>query len=105
MKSFDINKIRLKIQSPHITLDDGLNDYILNQIEKLGKIYGNIEGCEMMFRDEKNKNKENCAVEAKIFVPAHVFFATGKSDSFRLSIKIVFDDLHHQIYKFKEKIQ
>jgi ribosomal subunit interface protein len=104
MKTFDINKIQLKIQSPNITVNGEFNDYILGQIEKLGKTYSRIERCEMMLKDEKSDNKKNCSVEAKIFVPGNVLFASDKNENFRQASKAVFEDLNNQLLKFKGKI-
>ena len=104
MDTFDINKIQLKIQSPGVVVNEELNTYIHGQIEKLGKVYNRLEGCELMLREEKSSTKQNSTVGAKLFIPGEVIFASGKSENFKLAVKIVFDDLHEQLYKFKEKI-
>ncbi len=101
MEAFDINKIQLKNQSPHVTVSDELNEYIITQIEKLGKIFNRIERCELMLLTRKNSQKDVCEVEAKLFVPGKVLFAKEQKANFRLSTQHVFDDLYNQLYKFK----
>jgi ribosomal subunit interface protein len=105
MKAFDINNIQLKVQSPGVELDDELSNFIIRSLEKLGKTFGNITGCEMMLKNEKDSKKMDCEVEAKIFVPGNVLFASAKNSSFRLASGLVFDDLHDQLYKYKEKLK
>jgi ribosomal subunit interface protein len=104
MHSFDINKIQLKIQSPHVRVNDEFNDYMIEQIEKLGKIYSRIERCEIMLHTRKNDQKEFCEVEIKIFVPGKILFAKEQKSNFRLSAQSVFEDLHNQITKFKGQL-
>ena len=104
MKTFDINNIQLKIQSPDVHVNEELNTYILGQIEKLGKTFSRIERCEMMLKAEKNSKNQNCQIEGKLFVPGQVLFASSKSDHFRMAAKMMFEDLHDQLYSFKEKM-
>jgi ribosomal subunit interface protein len=85
-------------------VNDEFNDYILGQIEKLGKTYGRIERCEMMLRDEKSMDKKNCGVEVKLFVPGNVLFASAKSENFHQASKSVFEDLNNQLLKIKGKL-
>jgi ribosomal subunit interface protein len=105
MKAFDVNNIQLKIQSPGVELNEELSDLIIRQLEKLGKTFGNITGCEMMLKNEKDSKKKDCEVEAKIFVPGNMLFASAKDSNFRLASGMVFDDLHDQLYKYKEKLK
>ncbi len=100
-ESFDINKIQLQIQSPHVTINEELNDYIIAQIEKLGKLFNRIERCEAMLLTRKNSQKEVCEMEVKIFVPGKTLFAKEHKANFRLAAQFVFDDLYAQLQKFK----
>jgi len=105
MKAFDVDNMQLKIQSPGVELDEELSSLIIRRLEKLGKTFGNITGCEMMLQYEKDSRKQDCEVEAKIFVPGNVLFASAKNTSFRIASGMVFDDLHDQLYKYKEKLK
>ena len=75
MKTFDVNNIQMKIQSPGIELGGVLEDYLINQIEKLGKIFPRIKKCEILFREEKNNKMKKFVVEAKLFVPENIHFS------------------------------
>jgi ribosomal subunit interface protein len=103
--SFDINNIQLKIQSPHVTINEELNDYIILQIEKLGKLFHRIERCEAMLLTRKNDQKDVCEMEVKIFVPGKVLFAKEHKVNFRLAAQFVFEDLYNQLYKFKDQLK
>ena len=102
MGKFDINSVQLKIQSPQITIDEKLNDYILARIEKAGKVFNRIERCEMTLRAEEDDRKNDCFVEAKLFVPGAVLFASDKKSSFRQAVQIVFDEIQGQLTAYKE---
>lgn len=104
MKAFEINNIQLKIQSPNLVVDEKLNDYIIVQIEKLGKKYGRIKKCDVVLKVEKSDKKKNCAVEVKLYVPGQILFAGDKQEEFQVAAKMVFDDLSEQLSRFKEKI-
>src|ERR1039457_1869002 len=104
MNTFDINKIQLSIQSPHFKVNDEMHNYILSEVEKLGKTYNRIEKCEINLRVIANNTVDNGEVEAKLFVPGNVLFASVKNSDFKLASKQVFADLKEQLSKFKEKI-
>jgi|ERR1017187_2069582 ribosomal subunit interface protein len=104
MNTFDINKIQLTIQSPHFKVNDELNNYLIAEVEKLGKTYSRIDKCEIVLRVIANKPMNNGEVEVKLFVPGNVLFATVKNSDFKLASKKVFEDLKEQLSKFKEKI-
>jgi len=105
MKTFDVNDIQLKIQSPGITVNEELENYLVTHIEKLGKTFPRIKKCELVLREEKNGSKKNCLAEAKLFVPGNILFARSQEDNFRLASKNMFDDLREQVVKVKERFE
>lgn len=105
LEAFDINKIQLKIQSPHVAINEELNDYIIAQIEKLGKLFNRIDRCEAMLLTRKNSHKDVCEIEVKIFVPGKMLFAKEQKANFRLAAQFVFDDLYNQLSKFKGQLK
>jgi putative sigma-54 modulation protein len=105
MKIFDINNIQLKIQSPGMSVSASLEGLLTRHIEKLGKTYPRIKKCEMLLRELKKKHDRNCMIEAKLFVPGNVLFAKDEEESFELAAKNMFEDLHDQLQRFKEKLQ
>jgi len=105
MKTFDINNIQLTIQSPGITISDELQTHLISQVEKLGKIFPRIIKCEILLRNETNSSMRNCVTEIKLFVPGNLFFSKEQEDNFSHAINKVFDDMHEQLYKMKDKKQ
>jgi ribosomal subunit interface protein len=103
MKTFDVNNMQLKIQSPGMVLDDALETYLVSHLEKLGKTFPRIKKCEMLLREEKNGSKKNCLAEGKLFVPGHFLFASSQEDNFKIAAKNMFGDLRDQLLKVKER--
>src|SRR3569832_183850 len=102
---FDINNIQLKLQSPGITLEPFLEAHLLEQLEKLGKTFSRITGCEMLLKTEKLDKGQNCFIEAKLLIPGHMIFSKQQADNFKLAAAKLYDDLHDQLIRTKEKMQ
>ena len=105
MKTFDINNIQLQIQSPGINVDTTLENFLISHIEKLGKAFSNITKCEVVLKEQKDSKGKNCLVEAMLFIPGSMLFSKEHEDNFHLAAKGVFEDLHDQLMKAKEKMQ
>ena len=103
MKTFNVNNIQLKMQSPSVRISSDLLNYIISHIEKLGNTYSRIKKCELIFKNENDSQNNNCVAEIKLFVPQNVIFAKDHCNNFRLAFKNVFDDLYEQLKKIKEK--
>ena len=104
MNTFDINRIPLKIQSPHVTTNSALHTTILLEVEKLGKLFSRISKCEMMLRID-NKRNSPCEVDIKVFVPGNMLYTRGRGDEFPPAVTQAFKDMHEQLRRYKEKIQ
>ena len=105
MKTFDINKIQLTIQSPGIVIDEKLQNYLISKIDKLGRTYLRIKKCELVLRLEKNSQNKNFITEGKLFVPRNILFAKQRDVNFKIASRKMFDDLFDQLLKHKEKRQ
>lgn len=103
MKTFDINNIQLKIQSPDEHFDPAMEEYCVTQVEKLGVIMPRITGCEVMLTREKESHKKNSIAEIKLFVPGAVLFSKEQDENYRLAAKHAFDDVRDQLLKLKGK--
>lgn len=82
MKTFDINNIQLKVQSPGTVVSIDLEKYIINQVEKLGKTFSRIKKCEMLLKVERNGRNKNFMVETKLFAPDTILFSKENEDNF-----------------------
>jgi putative sigma-54 modulation protein len=105
MKTFDVDNIQLKIQSPGMSIPSSLEEYLFRHIEKLGKTFSRIRKCEMLLRELNKKHDRNCMIEAKLFIPGTILFAKDEEGNFELAAKKMFDDLHDQLLRYKERIQ
>jgi ribosomal subunit interface protein len=103
MKTFDVNNIQLKIQAPGVQLTPELVNYILQQIDKTGKLFDGIKKCEMILKQEKNDRKNNFTVEAKLFIPDNILFASLQDSDFKITVKNAFDNLRDQLMKSKDR--
>ncbi len=104
MKAFDINRIPLKIQSPHVTTNSVLHTNILAEVEKLGKHFSRISKCEMMLRID-NKRHSPCEVDIKVFVPGSMLYTRGRANEFPPAVASAFKDMHEQLRRYKEKME
>ena len=105
MKTFDVNNIQLKIQSPGMTVPASLENFLIAHIEKLGKIFPRIKKCETLLREQKDSRNKTCKIEAKLFIPRTMLFAADEADNFEFAAKNMFDDLRDQLLRYKEKVQ
>ncbi len=103
MKTFDINSIQLNIQSLHFKIDEDLHNYLLTEIEKLGKTYYKIEKCDLVLKLEKSSIGNDCIVDAKLFVPGTTLYSLANSNDFKLAAKKVFEDMREQLLRHKDK--
>ena len=104
MEKFDINRIPLKIQSPHVVTNSELHTLIHAEVEKLGKVFSRISKCEMMLRID-NKRNSPCEADIKIFVPGGMLYTRGRANEFPQAVALAFKDMQVQLQKFKEKLK
>ncbi len=98
---FDVNNIQLKLQSFDTTVNSDLLNYIISHIEMLGSSFTRILKFELILKNEKDSQVNNCIAEVKVFLPGNVFFASDHCGSFKLAFKNVFEELNDQLMKFK----
>ena len=101
MQIFDVNNIQLKMQSFDAKINSDLLNYIISHIEMLSSSFSKILKCELILKNEKNSQADNCVAEVKVFLPDNVFFASNHCGSFKLAFKNVFEELNDQLLKFK----
>lgn len=104
MNDFDINAIQLKIQAPGVSIDGDFNDFMLDQISKLGNLFSRIKKCELMLRSESNR-KHIMEADIKLFIPGEILYASGQNADLRIAVIEAFHDVHEQLLKYKEKLK
>jgi putative sigma-54 modulation protein len=96
--------MRVTIQSPHITMSEKQEEFIINKFSHLDKIYSRIEGCHVIFKREKSSTQNSWLIEAKLTVPGNDLFASEAAENLELAVDRVCADLESQLRKRKEKL-
>jgi putative sigma-54 modulation protein len=91
------------IQSPHLKVSAKVQRGIKAKFDRFEKLFDRIEQCSILLKKEKNDEKENYIVEAKLAVPGNDLFAREQEGSFELAAEKACIDLENQIKKRKAK--
>ena len=97
--------MNIKIQSPHFTLNKGLNDFVTKKVKKLSRLYDRIEAGEVCLKLDKSDTDKNKICEIRLAVPGKDLFAKRKSDHFDKAVNETVDVLERQIEKMKTKFE
>ncbi|MCC7317132.1 MAG: ribosome-associated translation inhibitor RaiA [Bacteroidales bacterium] len=95
--------MQLNITSVHFKADQKLEAFITNKIEKLGKLFSEIIGAEVMLKLDNTDNPENKITEIKLLIRGNDLFASKQSKTFEEATDEVIDALKKQIEKHKAK--
>ncbi len=93
----------VNITSVHFKADQKLEAFITNKIEKLGKLFSEIIGAEVVLKLENTENPENKITEIKLLIKGNDLFASKQSKTFEEATDEVIDALKKQIEKHKAK--
>lgn len=94
--------MKVKIQSIHFDIDQDLETFINNRLEKLISHNQNLIRVEVILKLDKDQSSENKVVEIKLEMPGKDLFAKKQSKSFEESTDLSIDALSNQLKKYKE---
>jgi putative sigma-54 modulation protein len=97
------NIMNIKINSLRFSPTKKLEAFVEEKINKLGHLYDEIIGAEVILKLENTQNEENKVAEIKIEIPGNDLFAKKQSKSFEESTDIAIEALKKQITKHKNK--
>ncbi len=96
--------MRVTIQSPHITISEKQEEFIIGKFNHLERIYNRIEECSVVFKREKSSNQNSWVIEARLAVPGNDLFGREAAENLELAVDRVCDDLESQLRKRKERL-
>jgi putative sigma-54 modulation protein len=97
--------MRVTIQSLHFKADQKLEDFVTSKIEKLGVLYEQVIGSEVVLRLENVEDNNNKIAEIRLLIPGQDLFSRKQSKTFEEAADQAIDALKRQLTKHKDKIR
>lgn len=97
--------MRVTIQTLHFKADKKLEDFIQAKLDKLGSVYENLIGAEVVLRLENVEDNHNKIADIRLLIPGWDLFASKQNKTFEEAVDQSVDALKRQLYKHKEKIR
>src|SRR4051812_46963803 len=97
--------MKTQIQSIHFDASEKLKSFIQKKINKVDKIYNQIESCNIILKLEKNDRAQNKVVEIDMFIPSHHLFVRDQSETFETAMDRALEEIESQLHKHKDKMR
>lgn len=95
----------INISSVHFKMDQKLENFINEKIEKLGKVHDGIIGSDVTLKLENGDMPENKTVDIRIRMKGNDAIAGKTAKSFEEATDLAVDALKRQLIKTKKKIR
>jgi len=95
--------MEIKIESPHFTVSEQLNDFIKTKVGKLEHLNERLILSEVGLKLDKSSTQDNKICEIKVFGPQIDLFASERSMTFEDAITETLHALEKQLRKTKTK--
>lgn len=95
--------MQVNITAVHFKADQKLEAFITNKSEKLGKLFSEIIGAEVVLKIDNSDIPENKITEIKLLIKGNDLFASKSSRTFEEATDEAIDALKKQIEKHKAK--
>ena len=97
--------MNIKIQSPHFTPHEQLEDLVTKKIKRLSHFYDRIEAAEVCLKLDPSGSNDNKVCEIRLAVPGTDLFSKRKSDQFAKAVNETVNILQRQIEKMKTRFE
>ena len=91
------------IESPHFTINDLLQKYVLKKTDKLTKLNERLIKCHVLLKLDKSNTEENKVCEIKVDGPQKSLFASCQGLTFEDTITQTIHAVEKQLRAKKEK--
>jgi putative sigma-54 modulation protein len=95
--------MKVHVEAIHFSVDEKLENWMNEKIQKLLKIYDNIVDATVILKLESSGKIKDKIAEVKLVIPGGVIFIKEKSKSFEAAFDAAYDVLRRQLIKFKER--
>ena len=92
----------VRIESPHLTVDAKLIDYVEKKLERLDHYFDRILDADVILKLENAGQIKDKIVEVKLHVPGDTLFVKDVDKTFEAAMDSAFDALKRQVIKYKE---
>jgi len=95
--------MKVNINSVHFKVDQKLESFLTNKIEKLSSKHTDVIGSEVTLKLENTEEPSNKITEIRILLKGNDLFASKQSKSFEEAADAAIDALKKQLEKHKGK--
>lgn len=95
--------MEITVESPHVTLSEHLNNFILEKVNKLTHLNERLITSEVSLKISKSATEENKLCEIKVLGPHVDLFASHQAKTFEDAITETVHALEEQLRKSKTK--
>lgn len=95
--------MKVNINSVHFKVDQKLENFLTNKIEKLSSKHTDVIGSEVTLKLENTEEPANKITEIRILLKGNDLFASKQSKSFEEAADAAIDALKKQLEKHKGK--
>jgi len=92
----------VRIESPDVSVDDKLVDYITKKVSKLEQYYDRIIDALVTLRLENSGQIKDKIVEIKLLVPGDTLFVSEVDKTFEAAADSAIDTIKRNVIKYKE---
>jgi putative sigma-54 modulation protein len=97
--------MRVTIQTLHFKADKKLEDFIQAKLDKVGVVYEQIIGAEVVLKLENVEDHTNKIADIRLLIPGSDLFASKQCKTFEESVDQSVDALKKQLVRRKDKIR
>ncbi|MBU2557271.1 MAG: ribosome-associated translation inhibitor RaiA [Bacteroidetes bacterium] len=95
--------MKVNINSVHFKVDQKLESFLTNKIEKLSSKHNDMIGSEVTLKLENTDTPDNKITEIRLLLKGNDLFASKQSKSFEEAADAAIDALKKQLEKHKKK--
>lgn len=95
--------MKVNINSVHFKVDQKLESFLTNKIEKLSSKHNDMIGSEVTLKIENTDTPDNKITEIRLLLKGNDLFASKQSKSFEEAADAAIDALKKQLEKHKKK--
>ncbi len=97
--------MRVTIQTLHFKADRKLENFVQTKLNKLGSVYENLIGAEVVLRLENVDDNNNKIADIRLLIPGSDLFASKQCKTFEEATDQSVEALRKQLNKHKGKIR
>jgi len=94
--------VKITVEARHVDASDSIREYVETKIEKLPRIYDNIQSVEVKLDTEAEHSVVEIIAQA---ARRHTFVATHRDQNMYACVDMCLDKIASQIRRFKDRVR